>query len=49
MFYICSNNLTIILNASFDQNKKNLILKIDEFFDNIDPELLVFREAMKAC
>jgi predicted phosphate transport protein (TIGR00153 family) len=34
--------------ALFTRTTKNLILKIDEFFDNIDLGLLVFREAMKA-
>lgn len=31
----------------FTRTTKNLILKIDEFFDNIDLGLLVFREAIK--
>lgn len=34
--------------AVFTRTTKNLIIKIDEFFDNIDLGLLVFREAMKA-
>jgi uncharacterized protein len=33
--------------AVFTRTTKNLILKIDEFFDSIDIGLLVFREAMK--
>jgi len=32
----------------FTRTTKNLIFKIDEFFDNIDLGLLVFREAIKA-
>jgi len=32
----------------FTRTTKNLIIKIDEFFDNIDVGLLVFREAIKA-
>ena len=32
----------------FTRTTKNLIIKIDEFFDNIDLGLLVFREAIKA-
>jgi uncharacterized protein len=32
----------------FTRTTKNLILKIDEFFDNIDLGLLVFKEAIKA-
>jgi uncharacterized protein len=32
----------------FTRTTKNLIIKIDEFFDNIDLGLLVFREALKA-
>jgi predicted phosphate transport protein (TIGR00153 family) len=32
----------------FTRTTKNLILKIDEFFDNIDLGLLVFREGIKA-
>jgi uncharacterized protein len=32
----------------FTRTTKNLIIKIDEFFDNIDIGLLVFREAIKA-
>ncbi len=32
----------------FTRTTKNLILKIDEFFDNIELGLLVFREAIKA-
>jgi len=32
----------------FKRTTKNLILKIDEFFDNIDLGLLVFQEAIKA-
>jgi predicted phosphate transport protein (TIGR00153 family) len=32
----------------FTRTTKNLILKIDEFFDNIELGLLVFREAVKA-
>ncbi|HPM18430.1 MAG: DUF47 family protein [Bacteroidales bacterium] len=31
----------------FKRTTKNLILKIDEFFDNVDLGLLVFREAVK--
>ena len=34
--------------AVFTRTTKNLIIKIDEFFDNIDLGLLVFREAIKA-
>jgi len=34
--------------AVFKRTTKNLILKIDEFFDNIDLGLLVFREGVKA-
>jgi predicted phosphate transport protein (TIGR00153 family) len=34
--------------AVFERTTKNLILKIDEFFDNIDLGLLVFREGIKA-
>lgn len=34
--------------AVFTRTTKNLILKIDEFFDNIDIGLLVFKEAIKA-
>jgi uncharacterized protein len=34
--------------AVFTRTTKNLILKIDEFFDNIDLGLLVFREAIRA-
>jgi hypothetical protein len=34
--------------AVFTRPTKNLILKIDEFFDNIDIGLLVFREGIKA-
>jgi predicted phosphate transport protein (TIGR00153 family) len=34
--------------AIFTRTTKNLILKIDEFFDNIDLGLLVFREGIKA-
>ncbi len=34
--------------AVFTRTTKNLILKIDEFFDNIDLGLLVFREGIKA-
>ena len=34
--------------AVFTRTTKNLILKIDEFFDNIDIGLLVFREGIKA-
>lgn len=34
--------------AIFTRTTKNLILKIDEFFDNIDLGLLVFREGVKA-
>lgn len=33
--------------AVFKGTTKNLILKIDEFFDNVDLGLLVFREAVK--
>jgi uncharacterized protein len=32
----------------FTRTTKNLIIKIDEFFDNIDLGLLVFREGIKA-
>ncbi len=32
----------------FTRTTKNLILKIDEFFDNIDLGIVVFREALKA-
>jgi predicted phosphate transport protein (TIGR00153 family) len=32
----------------FTRTTKNVILRIDEFFDNIDLGLLVFREAIKA-
>jgi len=34
--------------ALFTRTTKNLILKIDEFFDNIDLGLLVFKEGIKA-
>jgi uncharacterized protein len=34
--------------AVFTRTTKNLILKIDEFFDNIEIGLLVFREAIKS-
>ena len=34
--------------AVFTRTTKNLILRIDEFFDNVDLGLLVFREAIKA-
>jgi predicted phosphate transport protein (TIGR00153 family) len=34
--------------AVFTRTTKNVILKIDEFFDNIDLGLLVFKEAIKA-
>ena len=34
--------------AVFTRTTKNLILKIDEFFDNIDLGLLVFREGLKS-
>lgn len=34
--------------ALFTRTTKNLIVKIDEFFDNIDIGLLVFREGVKA-
>jgi hypothetical protein len=34
--------------AVFKRTTKDLILKIDEFFDNIDLGLLVFREGVKA-
>lgn len=34
--------------AVFTRTTKNLILKIDEFFDNIDIGLLVFKEAIKS-
>ncbi len=34
--------------ALFTRTTKNLILSIDEFFDNIDLGLLVFREGVKA-
>ncbi|MDY0099358.1 MAG: DUF47 family protein [Bacteroidales bacterium] len=33
--------------AVFTRNTRNLIIKIDEFFDDIDLGLLVFREAVK--
>ena len=32
----------------FTRTTKNLIIKIDEFFDNIDLGIVVFREALKA-
>ena len=32
----------------FTRTTKNLILKIDDFFDNVEIGLLVFREAIKA-
>jgi uncharacterized protein Yka (UPF0111/DUF47 family) len=32
----------------FARTTKNVILKIDEFFDNIDLGLLVFKEAIRA-
>jgi hypothetical protein len=32
----------------FTRTTKDLILKIDDFFDNVDLSLLVFREALKA-
>jgi hypothetical protein len=32
----------------FTRTTKNLIIKIDEFFDDIDLGLLVFREGIKA-
>ncbi len=32
----------------FTRTTRNLIIKIDEFFDDIDLGLLVFREAIKA-
>ena len=32
----------------FTRTTKNLILKIDEFFDNIDLGFLVFREGIRA-
>ena len=32
----------------FTRTTKNLIIKIDEFFDNIDLGLLVFKEAIKS-
>jgi uncharacterized protein len=34
--------------AVFTRTTKNLILKIDEFFDNVDLGLLVFREGIRA-
>jgi predicted phosphate transport protein (TIGR00153 family) len=34
--------------AVFTRTTKNLIVRIDEFFDNIDLGLLVFREGMKS-
>jgi len=34
--------------AVFKRTTKNLIIRIDEFLDNIDLGLLVFKEAMKA-
>jgi uncharacterized protein len=34
--------------AVFTRTTKNLILKIEEFFDNVDLGLLVFREGIKA-
>jgi hypothetical protein len=34
--------------ALFTRTTKNLIIKIDEFFDNIDLGILVFREGIKA-
>ncbi len=34
--------------ALFTRATKNLIIKIDEFFDNVDLGLLVFREAIKS-
>ncbi len=34
--------------AVFTRTTKNLIIKIDEFFDDIDLGLLVFREGIKA-
>lgn len=34
--------------AVFTRTTKNLILKIDEFFDNIDLGMLVFREGIKS-
>lgn len=34
--------------AVFTRTTRNLILKIDEFFDNVDLGLLVFREGIKA-
>jgi predicted phosphate transport protein (TIGR00153 family) len=34
--------------AVFTRTTKNVIIKIDEFFDNIDLGLLVFKEAIKA-
>jgi hypothetical protein len=34
--------------AVFTRTTKNLIIKIDEFFDNVDLGLLVFREGIKA-
>ncbi|HUX96476.1 MAG TPA: DUF47 family protein [Bacteroidales bacterium] len=34
--------------AVFTRTTKNLIVRIDEFFDNIELGLLVFREALKA-
>jgi predicted phosphate transport protein (TIGR00153 family) len=34
--------------ALFTRTTKNLIIKIDEFFDNIDLGVLVFREGIKA-
>ena len=51
----CNNNI-IDINRTNNRNTygciyrttKNLILKIDEFFDNVDLGLLVFREGIKA-
>ena len=42
------DNLTFGKMAVFTRTTKNLILKIDEFFDDIDLGLLVFREGIKA-
>lgn len=41
-------NKKIIKMAVFTRTTRNLIIKIDEFFDNIDLGLLVFREGVKA-
>lgn len=41
-------NKKIAKMAVFTRTTRNLIIKIDEFFDNIDLGLLVFREGVKA-